>query len=194
MVENINCISCKLLPKLFATWLIFVSFDQVMIGGWHWWILMHFYYTFTPESRKLRRSFHWEVSPMNNLHLYNGRFWRVLVHSRGSLYHAILGQARQCAKCSGVCRIVMDGQLLMRGFTLSPGSGQICPITVLPIPHFARYSTCYHSKFYHVHTSYHPMLCYALTSYHCTLLCPYFIRWGNTPPKRILFFGIVHQI
>ena len=31
----------------------------------------------------------------------------------------------------------MDGQLLMRGFTLSPGSGQICPITVLPIPHFA---------------------------------------------------------
>ena len=66
----------------------------------------------------------------------------------------------------------MDGQLLMRGFTLSPGSGQICPITVLPIPYFARYSTCYHSKFYHVHTSYHPILCYALTPYHSTLLCP----------------------
>ena len=82
----------------------------------------------------------------------------------------------------------MDGQLLMRGFTLSPGSGQICPITVLPIPYFARYSTCYHSKFYHVHTSYHPILCYALTSYHCTLLCPYFILWGNIPPKRIPFF------
>ena len=78
----------------------------------------------------------------------------------------------------------MDGQLLMRGFTLSPGSGQICPITVLPIPHFARYSTCYHSKFYHVHTSYHPMLCYALTSYHSILLFPYFIRWGNTLPKK----------
>ena len=81
MVENINCISCKLLPKLFATWLIFVSFDQVMIGGWHWWILMHFYYTFTPESRKLRCSIHCEVSVMNNLHLYDVRFLWVLVHS-----------------------------------------------------------------------------------------------------------------
>ena len=71
------CLHFLQTSSFFSTWLIFVSFDQVMIGGWHWWILMHFYYT----SRKLRSCVHWEVSLMNNLHLYNARFWRVLVHS-----------------------------------------------------------------------------------------------------------------